>query len=158
AALYGNEAVAGVVHFVPYASSAGVKVQLYGAQDDGGDYGQESVQILSGGDLGGLHVVVAGQSPTNSPLGWDERPSLAQAGMHHSSNAPGNYVVPVRDAAGQMTNATANQPDPACAPAADRDSYRVDANNNPYGMRVGSTCYFDYGDTRSYREPTDTGS
>src|SRR5690606_33717150 len=33
-----------------------------------------------------------------------------------------------------------------------------DANNNPYGMRVGNTCYFDYGDTRSYREPTDIGS
>ena len=158
AALYGNEAVAGVVNFVPYSSYDGLKVELYGEQDDGGDYDEESVQMLWGGDIGGLDVVVAGQYRTNSRLGWDERPYLSQAGMNYSSNAPGNYVVPLRDANGLYTGASANRADPACAPAAERDSYRVDALNNPYGMLVGSTCYFDYGDTRSYREPTDTAS
>ncbi|GFZ76146.1 hypothetical protein GCM10011403_19070 [Pseudohongiella nitratireducens] len=67
-------------------------------------------------------------------------------------------MVPVRDEFGQYTGATANQADPNCAPADQRNSYVAGANNNPYGMLVGSTCYFDFGDTRSYREPTDTTS
>ncbi len=158
AALYGNEAVAGVVNFVPYASYDGMKIEAYGEQDSRGDYDEESVQMLWGGDIGDLDVVLAGQFRTNSRLGWDERPYLAQAGMNYSSNAPGNYVVPTRNAAGQYTGASANRPDPNCAPASQRQSYQVDQNNNPYGMLVGTTCYFDYGDTRSYREPTDTSS
>ncbi|ALO47433.1 TonB-dependent receptor domain-containing protein [Pseudohongiella spirulinae] len=158
AALYGNEAVAGVVNFVPYTSYDGVKIEAYGEQDSRGDYDEQSVQMLWGGDIGDLDVVVAGQFRTNSRLGWDERPYLAQAGLNYSSNAPGNYVVPLRDASGNYTGASANRPDPNCAPAADRQSYVAGANNNPYGMLVGSTCYFDFGDTRSYREPTDTNS
>lgn len=158
AALYGNEAVAGVVNFVPYASYDGAKVEVYGEQDSRGDYDEQSAQFLWGGDVGDIDVVLAGQFKTNSRLGWDERPDLAQAGLNYSSNSPGNWVAPVRDASGQYTGASANRPDPNCAPAADRQSYEVDKANNPYGMLVGSTCYFDYGDTRSYREPTDTAS
>ena len=158
AALYGNEAVAGVVNFVPYASYDGVKMEVYGEQDSRGDYDEESAQFLWGGDIGDLDVVVAGQYRTNSRLGWDERPYLAQAGLNYSSNSPGNWVQPVRDAAGNYTGKSANKADPNCAPAADRQSYVADANNNPYGMLYGGTCYFDFGDTRSYREPTDTGS
>ena len=158
AALYGNEAVAGVVNFVPYASYDGAKVEVYGEQDSRGDYDEQSAQFLWGGDVGDIDVVLAGQFRTNSRLGWDERPYLAQAGLNYSSNAPGNWVQPVRNAAGQYTGASANRPDPNCAPASQRQSYKVDVANNPYGMLAGTTCYFDYGDTRSYREPTDTTS
>src|SRR5690606_32604264 len=91
AALYGNEAVAGVVNFVPYTSYDGTKVEIYGEMDDGNDYDEESLQMMWGGDIGDLDVVLAGQYRTNSRLGWDERPYLAQAGMNYSSNAPGNY-------------------------------------------------------------------
>ncbi|HBN15217.1 MAG: hypothetical protein CMQ46_08790 [Gammaproteobacteria bacterium] len=158
AALYGNEAVAGVVNFVPFTSYDGVKIEAYGEQDSRGDYDEESLQMLWGTDIGDLNLVLAGQYRQNSRLAWDERPYLAQAGLNYSSNSPGNYVVPLRDANGQYTGARANRPDPNCAPASERDSYVAGANNNPYGMLLGSTCYFDFGDTRSYREPSQTGS
>ncbi|MES3007103.1 MAG: TonB-dependent receptor [Pseudomonadota bacterium] len=158
AALYGNEAVAGVVNFVPYTSYDGGKVEVYGERDGEGDYDEESAQAMWGGDIGGLDVIVAGQYKTNSRLGWDERPYLAQAGMNYSSLAPGNYSVPVRNAAGQYTGAFTPAADPNCAPAAERDGYVAGAKNNPLGMRVGNNCWFDYGDTRSYREPTSTAS
>lgn len=158
AALYGNEAVAGVVNFVPYTSYDGAKVEVYGERDGEGDYDEQSAQALWGGDIGGLDVVLAGQYKTNSRLAWDERPYLAQAGMNYSSLAPGNYRVPVRNAAGQYTGAFTNAADPNCAPASERDGYVAGAKNNPYGMRVGTNCWFDYGDTRSYREPTSTAS
>lgn len=158
AALYGNEAVAGVVNFVPYKSYDGLKIETYGEQDSRGDYDEHSVQALWGTEIGDIDVVLAGQFRSNSRLGGDERPELSQAGMNYSSNAPGNYVVPTRNAAGQYTGSTANRPDPNCAPASERQSYKVNEVNNAYGMLVGSTCYFDYGDTRSYRDPTDTTS
>ena len=158
AALYGNEAVAGVVNFVPYSSYDGIKVETYAEQDSRGDYDEHSTQLLWGGDIGDVDVVVAGQFRSNSRLGWDERPLLAQSGLNFSSNAPGNWVVPNRNAAGQYTGTNTNRPDPACKPASEREGYQPNVAANRYGMLLGTTCYFDYGDTRSYREPTDTSS
>ena len=159
AALYGSEAVAGVVNFVPYNSYDGLKVETYTEQDSRGDFEEHSLQGLWGGDVGGLDVVVAGQFKTSSRLGGDERPRLAQSGMNYSSNAPGNWVVPARDADGNYTGTSVNRPDPNCAPASERQSYVKGESNNPFGMLVGDTqtgtCYFDYGDTRSYRDPLD---
>jgi len=162
AALYGSEAVAGVVNFVPYNQYDGLKIETYTERDSRGDFEDHSVQGLWGTKIGDLNVVMAGQFKTASRLGWDERPELAQAGMNYSSNAPGNYVVPLRDADGNYTGTRRNQPDPNCAPASERQSYVKNQNNNPFGMLLGSTltgtCFFDYGDTRSYRDPLDNSS
>jgi hypothetical protein len=120
------------------------------------------LQGLWGGEIGDLDVVLAGQFKSNTRLGGDERPGLAQAGMNYSSNAPGNWFVPLRNAAGEYTGARANRPDPNCAPASQRQSYVKGESNNPFGMLVGSaqtgTCFFDFGDTRSYRDPLDNNS
>lgn len=161
AALYGNEAVAGVVNFVPYKSYDGVKIDMYHEQDDRGDYDEQSIQLLAGGELGEVDVVFAGQFHQNSRLGWDERPELSQAGLIFSSNAPGNYVVPRRDAngvyitpvAGDPLTQPVDTPDPNCGDRLARDSYQVNEANNPFGLLLGNNCYFDFGDTRSYREP-----
>ena len=59
AALYGNEAVAGVVNFVPYKSYDGFKVTP--EQDSRGDYDEHGVQMLWG-DIGDVDVVLAGRS------------------------------------------------------------------------------------------------
>jgi iron complex outermembrane receptor protein len=156
AALYGNEAVAGVVNFVPYKSYEGLKVETYAEQTDNGDFDEHSVQVLWGGDVGEIDVVLAGQFRANSRLGWDERPILSQSGLFFSSNAPGNWVVPQRDETGVYSGSNSNLPDPACAPASERDFFQVNQNNNPYGMLTGSTCRFDFGDNRSFRDPMET--
>lgn len=162
AALYGSEAVAGVVNFVPYGSYDGLKLEAYSEQDSESTFEDHSLQALWGGAIGDLDVVLAGQFKSNTRLGWDERPELAQAGMNYSSNAPGNWVVPNRNAAGEYTGTRTNRPDPNCAPASQRQSYVKGENNNPFGMLVGSTatgtCFFDFGDTRSYRDPMDNNS
>ena len=156
AALYGNEAVAGVVNFIPYKSYDGFKMDTYAEQDEAGDYDEHSVQMLWGGELGDVDVVLAGQFRANSRLGWDERSDLANAGLVFSSNAPGNYYTPDRDENGMYTGSRSRAPDPNCAPASERTGYEPGRIANPYGMRLGSTCYFDFGDNRSYREPTQT--
>ena len=156
AALYGNEAVAGVVNFVPYKSYDGLRVETYVEQDSSGDYDEHSAQFLWGGDIGDLDVVLAGQFRANSRLGWDERPLLANSGLTVSSNSPGNWYVPGRDEDGAYTGTDARTPDPACAPASERDFYQRDTVASPYGMLLGTSCFFDFGDSRSYREPTET--
>ncbi|MCB1671660.1 MAG: TonB-dependent receptor [Pseudomonadales bacterium] len=156
AALYGNEAVAGVVNFVPYKSYDGFKIDTYAEQDSRGDYDEHSIQMLWGGEIGDLDVVLAGQFRSNSRLGWDERNELANTGLVFSSNAPGNTYKPNRDANGMYTGDVTNTPDPACVPASQRTSYSVNEINNKFGMNLGGNCWFDFGDNRSYREPTDT--
>jgi outer membrane receptor protein involved in Fe transport len=156
AALYGSEAVAGVVNFVPYKSYDGFKIDTYAEQDERGDYDEQSVQMLWGGQVGDIDVVLATQHRTNSRLGWDERSDLANAGLTVSSNAPGNWYTPDRDAAGQYTGTRSRTPDPSCAPSASRTGYTPDVANIPFGVRLGNSCLFDFGDNRSYREPMQT--
>jgi len=156
AALYGNEAVAGVVNFVPYTSYDGLKIDTYAEQDSRGDYDEHSIQMLWGGELGEIDIVLAGQYRSNSRLGWDERSLLANSGLVFSSNAPGNWFTPDRDADGNYTGSESRTPDPLCAPASERTAYKPDQVANPYGMLLSGSCYFDFGDNRSYREPTDT--
>ncbi len=156
AALYGNEAVAGVVNFVPYKSYDGLRIETYAEGDDRGDYDEHSVQMLWGGDIGDLDVVMAGQFRSNSRLGWDERPVLAQSGLTVSSNAPGNWYSPVRGADGQYTGERVSSVDPACGNRADRDEFLTNQIATPFGAELGGNCYFEFGDTRSYREPMDT--
>ncbi|MEQ8314641.1 MAG: TonB-dependent receptor, partial [Gammaproteobacteria bacterium] len=156
AALYGNEAVAGVVNFVPYKSYDGFKVDSYAEQTGDGDYDEHSVQMLWGGNIGDLDVVLAGQFRQNSRLGWDERDLLANSGLTISSNAPGNWFVPDRDENGNYTGTNSRTPDPSCAPGSARTGYQPDVVANPTGNLLGTSCFFDFGDNRSYREPTET--
>lgn len=157
AALYGNEAVAGVVNFIPYKSYDGFKMDTFAEQDEAGDYDEHSVQFLWGGDIGDVDVVLAGQFRQNSRLAWRERSDLANSGLVFSSNAPGNYYTPDRDENGAYTGDRTRAPDPNCAPASERTAYTPGVKTNEFGMLLGSTCYFDFGDNRSYREPTQTG-
>ena len=156
AALYGSEAVAGVVNFIPYKSYDGFKIDTYAEQDTRGDYDEQSIQALWGGMVGGIDVVLAAQHRTNTRLGWDERSDLANSGLTVSSNAPGNWFAPDRDAAGQYTGTRSSVVDPNCGTAAERTAYTPDQVANPYGNQLGANCYFDFGDNRSYREPTQT--
>ena len=156
AALYGNEAVAGVVNFVPYKSYDGFKVDTYAEQDSRGDYDEHSVQMLWGGDIGDVDVVIAGQFRQNSRLGWDERSLLANSGLTISSNSPGNWYVPDRGADGLYTGDRSRRVDPACGTAGGRTDYTPNQIANKYGNALGTSCFFDFGDNRSYREPTET--
>ena len=130
AALYGNEAVAGVVNFVPYKSYDGLKIDTYAEQDSRGDYDEHSAQFLWGGEIGDLDVVMAGQFRQNSRLGWDERNLLANSGLNISSNAPGNWYVPDRDASGAYTLALVHvRQIPAVLQRSARTDYTVDQIN-----------------------------
>jgi len=154
AALYGSEAVAGVVNFIPYRSYDGLKLDQYYEQDSRGDYYEQHTQMMWGGKAGEVDLVLAGQFRKNNRLAYDERSDLANAGLVFSNNSAGNWFVPARDANGQLTGATLQRPDPNCAPASQRTGYTPGVINNPYGMELNGVCWQDFGDHWSYREPT----
>lgn len=170
AALYGSQAVAGVVNFVPRTSYDGVKVELYQQGDDRGDYRDTQLSFLAGTEISGLNVVFAADYRTNGQLRMRDRPDQMNAGLTSSSTSnPGNYNVPLRDAAGNIrrnpnTGApiTAVRPDPNCGTER-TDPTIQGANPNGFlfsqtGTPAGLRCWYDYGEFWDYRTEQDSGT
>lgn len=166
AALYGNEAVAGVVNFVPYKSYDGLRVETHVEGDSRGDYDEHSAQFLWGGDINGIDLVVAGQFRQAARLAWDERPELANSSLSFSSQAnPGTYWVPNRGDDGQylgdssVSGSRTRLADPGCGLTRDRLNdgdiasprgffdRRADGSINP------GLCRYEFGDNHSLRNP-----
>ncbi len=151
AALYGSQAVAGVVNFVPIKSYDGFKVEVFNMQTDASDsYQEQMYSFLWGTEVGPIDIVTSGQWRDNSNLLWSDRSELYNAGFNYSSSGnPGQYSVPQRDASGMLTGASSRQGDLGCGVMADQ----VDATASGAGVRsnpngsLGSnnTCYMDFG-------------
>lgn len=152
AALYGSEAVAGVVNFVSVKQYDGLKLELYSEGDDRGDFSDSQFSFLYGKELApGFDIVIAGSQRDARELKWIERPDLMNAGLVFSSTAnPGNFRVPIRDENGVLTGEAERQPDPSCG--VERQDPSVEGAN-PNGFLLGGRCRFDFGDQRAFREP-----
>jgi iron complex outermembrane recepter protein len=170
AALYGSQAVAGVVNFVPRSSYDGTKVELYTTGDDRGDYNDSQISFLTGTEWNGINVVLAAEYRENTRLMMRDRPDQMNAGLTSSStSSPGNYNVPLRDAAGNIrrnptTGAilTSVRPDPNCGTTRNDPTVQ---GSNPNGFLFSQTgtaaalrCWYDYGEFWDYRTPQNTGT
>lgn len=153
AALYGSEAVAGVVNFIPIKQYDGFKVELFNEQDQDSEFDDSSISMLFGKEIApGLDFVIAGSFRDVGRLRWDDRPDLANAGLTVSGTAnPGNWNVPIRDENGALTGAVARQGDPGCGTT--RDPLGQTQRSTPNGFQLFGRCWFEFGDTRDYREP-----
>lgn len=155
AALYGTDAVAGVVNLVPVTSFDGIRTEVYYEQDDAqGDFSETQASVLFGSTIANeIEFVGAAAYRTIDPLRWIDRPELMKAGLTSSfTSNPGNWAVPLRDEQGNLTGATANRPDPSCGTERE-DPAQLGAN--PYGFRAFGSCLMEFGDTRDYREQND---
>lgn len=158
AALYGTDAVAGVVNMVPYKSYEGTKLEYYEEGDSRGDFRDSTISFITGRSFGnGVDAVLAGSFRHTGTLEWADRPSLMTSGLTHNSGAnPANYNVPQRDANGVLTGASVSTPEPACG---------TDPNNDPtvqgsekFGTLALGRCWLSFGDTRDFFEATDTST
>ncbi len=152
AQLYGADAVAGVVNFIPYESFDGIRVQYHGEQDSRGDYDDNTLSVLAGTDLApNVNLVVAGEFRTTGTLKWSERPDLLRAGHTSSSNGnPGNFLVPQRDVNGVLTGSTVRMPDPNCGTTREDP---VEWQNNTNGFLDAGRCKYDYGANQTFKDP-----
>lgn len=157
AALYGTDAVAGVVNLVPYTSYDGIKIEYFEEGDSRGDFRRNETSFLAGRAFGDVDIVVAGSYQNGGTLEWGERPEWVAAGLTHNSGSnPGNFEVPQRDADGNLTGDFANRPDPACGMNESPDQSARD--NSPWGTNALGRCWLSFGDTRDFMEAIDSTS
>ncbi|MCI5105252.1 MAG: TonB-dependent receptor plug domain-containing protein [Pseudomonadales bacterium] len=157
AALYGTDAVAGVVNMVPYKSYDGFKLEYYEEGDSRGDYRKNETSFLAGSSFGDVDIVVAGSYQNGGTLAWHERPEWVKAGLTHNSGSnPGNFEVPQRDADGNLTGAFANRADPNCG--LNEDPNQATFGTSPWGTNALGRCWLSFGDTRDFMEAIDSTS
>ena len=157
AALYGTDAVAGVVNLIPYQSFDGFKIDLFEEGDSRGDFERNEISFLGGKVFGDVDIVFAGSQTSQSTLAWQERPDYVRAGLTHNGGGnPGNYTVPLRDANGDFTGSSGSRADPNCGYKTDTD--QAAPGNNPWGNLLGGRCFMSFGDTRDFQPAADTTS
>jgi len=157
AALYGTDAVAGVVNLIPYKSYDGFKVEYFEEGDSRGDYRKVETSFLGGKSFGDVDLVFAGSFVDAGALEWGERPDYVKSGLTHNGGSnPGNFLVPRRDANGNFTGVSGSRVDPSCGFKTEPD--QVSNGNNPWGNPLSGRCFMSFGDTRDFQPEFDTSS
>jgi outer membrane receptor protein involved in Fe transport len=120
-ALYGSDAVAGVVNFITNDKFEGLKVEARGNQYTYSDKGDRRIEMMVGTKFGeSTHITAAfGIYDQDALRGYYSAPSQANTltDFRYSSptGSPGEFVVPTRNAAGALTNSPRrNVVDPTC--------------------------------------------
>ncbi|MBL4582690.1 MAG: TonB-dependent receptor [Gammaproteobacteria bacterium] len=152
AALYGTDAVAGVVNILPYKSYEGLKIEHFNEEDSRGDFRDQTTSFLWGKALGNdVDLVVAGSFRGNGTLEWTDRRKLALAGLTDNSGAnPTNWNVPNRDDQGNLTTGSVRTPDPLCG--TDPVTDPLVQGGNKFGTLALGRCWFPFADTRDFIE------
>ena len=150
-ALYGSDAVAGVVNLIPVKSFDGLRTRVYHQRDDPGAFEDNKLGILFGRNFSnGLNWVIAADYARTTPLMTFERPRTLRAdyGWANSGN-PGVWreLVGATPNPGEVHGGSltgANLVDPSCGTFNDVTDFG-EFNNNPSGIpRPGGNCFFNY--------------
>lgn len=151
-ALYGSDAVAGVVNLIPVKSFDGLRVRMNYQRDQPGDFEDGRLGVLWGKTFSnGIEYVAAFEHAETTPLMNPERPKLLRSSFGWATSGnPGVYrrVLNARPVPGQLHGGTAtggNLLDPSCGTFNQGATDFGVANNNPSGIvRPGNNCFFNY--------------
>ena len=152
-ALYGSDAVAGVVNLIPVKEFDGFRARTYYQRDADPDMEDATVSMLWGRSFdNGINYVGAMDGSAKGSLMMYERPeTLRYAYGYSSSGNPGEYRrvtggVPKINGVHGGTIRTPSLIDPSCGTfgtsAAETDFGAP--MNNPSGIRRGTQCYMNY--------------
>ncbi len=126
-AIYGTDAVAGVVNFLSRKNFEGVELSIDGrGTTNSFNHSNFTLGALFGAALGSdndIHVTAAVEYYSQEPLQRGEPDFTYPEGdiRGSSSGFPGTWRVPTRDALGNLTGATADLADPDCQAVADQN-------------------------------------
>lgn len=120
-ALYGTDAVAGVVNFIVRDDFEGFQVSARAAEATYSSQGDRRIEAMWGGAFGGATRVVAGLGVYDQdPMNGMAQAALGQKGFEDdirftsALSWPGEFVVPQRNAAGALIAPRTNVVDPLC--------------------------------------------
>jgi len=92
AALYGTDAVAGVVNIIPIKKFDGYKARVFYTQDEGADFHEPKYSVLAGKSFERFNLVGALDYSKRSPLRRTDRPKYLRADDDDSNlGAPGQF-------------------------------------------------------------------
>jgi len=91
-ALYGSDAVAGVVNLIPVKEFDGLRFRTFYGRDEGGDFEEPKMSVLWGKSFdNGLDIVAALEVGKKTPLQRTERPKYLRVENATFIGAPGHY-------------------------------------------------------------------
>jgi iron complex outermembrane recepter protein len=181
-ALYGTDAVGGVVNLIPRRSFEGLEVRASHNATTDGPWEESTWSMIGGADSGRTSLVGAFEYRTRATLEFMDRPeySLGAASFSSTSN-PGTWTVPIRDAAGNVISpmalsavpdqnvglpnassprsralAAMNQIDPGCGQNNPAELRKDVVGGIPQGRNMFGTCYMEFGANFNYIAPSDS--
>ncbi|MCH7815349.1 MAG: TonB-dependent receptor [Proteobacteria bacterium] len=115
-ALYGSDAVAGVVNVITRKNYNGNQFSLFRTEDSRGDHGEDVFEFIHGTDTDRGHFTVAFGFRDREALKQGDRPeyTFPRAFARSETGNPGAYSVPTRGADGLLTGTSSNMADPGC--------------------------------------------
>lgn len=150
-ALYGSDAVAGVVNLIPIKDFDGFRVRVYHQFDEPRDFEDNKIGVMFGRNFtNGINYVFAADYARTTPLMMYERPRTLRAayGWANSGNPgvwrelDGATPNPGQVHGGELVGD--NLVDPSCGTFNEVTDFG-EANNNPAGIpRPGNNCFFNY--------------
>ncbi|MCB1671364.1 MAG: TonB-dependent receptor [Gammaproteobacteria bacterium] len=150
AALYGADAVAGVVNIIPIKDYNGIKANAFYQRDDGGDTEQMRSSVLYGGSWENLNWVVAAEISKSTPLMRHERFRYLAADNDEFQDGPAGTW--------RTTTSGASLVDPSCETFNQGNEVKGRLGFAPSGRftPISSTqdrCVFNYGQWIQYVRP-----
>lgn len=147
-ALYGSDAVAGVVNLIPIKKFDGLRVRSFYSRDEGGDFEEPKLGIMWGKTFdNGFNIVAALEVGRKTPLQREERPKYLAVDNATFIGAPGHYNI-----------GGAPYLDPGCGTYGNETAFKGDKGSSQSGFPIagGLLCGFHYGQWTDYnREAND---
>lgn len=148
-ALYGSDAVAGVVNLIPIKQYDGLRARTSYGRDEGGGFEEYSAGLLFGTSIGEFNIVSALQTKKNTPLMRYERPKYLRADNDiFTDGPPGTFRNP---ATGEILV------DPSCGTFGNENNDKGQFDSFPSGVRLdsGTRCGIFFGQWIQYNRPSE---
>jgi outer membrane receptor protein involved in Fe transport len=119
AALYGSDAVAGVLNVIPKTRFEGIETSVMYQSDYDGDVDESVFNLIFGSPMDNGHFVFAAEYRDRGKLEQTERSNYLKEGFSSSGTGnPGTYLVPTRDPLTGAVTGSEQLRDPGCGVAA----------------------------------------
>ena len=162
-ALYGADAVAGVVNIITKKNYQGVEAGYFYTTDSERDHDEYVANLFVGDTTDNGYFSFGLEYRERSALAQTDRPVYLNKGYSASGTPnPGHFVVPTRDATGALTGESSVLRDPGCgvavSPGGDGFENAGGIRNNISGTAVGSVCRFQFGEFFNFVQPQEVMS
>ena len=164
AALYGTDAVAGVVNVIPIKKFDGLKTRVFYTQDDGNDFHEPKYSMLWGKTFDRVNVVAAADYSKRSALRRTDRPRYLRGDDDDSAAGNPGQFTRVRFSgtgpSGFADTTVGGIPstivDPGCDTFNDGATNDTESGAFPSGLRqnggalLGTQCVLQFGEFQDY--------